>query len=121
MRRFDHQPHRFSCGVERHARTRALCLLAATGTSVRHQATAASPDAFRRASAPFREGLAGAGACRFAWSWRADRGPEEDIPFVLGHALDLTAIHGGKSADRHDRRCQERRLAPRRPAAPGGL
>jgi len=33
----------------------------------------------------------------FAWYWLADLCHEQDIPFVLGHALYMRAIHGGKA------------------------
>jgi transposase len=33
----------------------------------------------------------------FAWYWVADLCADHDIPFVLGHALYLKAIHGGKT------------------------
>jgi transposase len=33
----------------------------------------------------------------FAWYWVADLCAQHNIPFVLGHALYLKAIHGGKS------------------------
>jgi transposase len=33
----------------------------------------------------------------FAWYWLADLCDQEKIPFVLGHALYLKAIHGGKA------------------------
>ena len=33
----------------------------------------------------------------FAWYWLADLCAGEDIPFVLGHALYMKAIHGGKA------------------------
>jgi transposase len=36
----------------------------------------------------------------FPWDWLADLGAEEDIPVVLGHALSMKAIHGGKA--KHD-------------------
>ena len=35
--------------------------------------------------------------CLFAWYWVADLCREEKIPFVLGHALYMKAIHGGKA------------------------
>ena len=34
--------------------------------------------------------------CIFNWYWLADLCDEKGIPFVLGHALYLRAIHGGK-------------------------
>lgn len=35
--------------------------------------------------------------CIFTWYWIADLCREHDIPFVLGHALYMKAIHGGKA------------------------
>jgi hypothetical protein len=57
----------------------------------------ASPHAFLHAVAPFRDGLVVACECLFAWYWLADLCSDERIPFVLGHALYMKAIHGGKA------------------------
>jgi transposase len=97
MMRFYNQQHRFYCGVDLHARTLTLCLLDATGTILLHQPIGASPDAFLRAMAPFRDGLAVACECLFAWYWLADLCQKQEIPFVLGHALYRKALHGGKA------------------------
>ena len=35
--------------------------------------------------------------CMFTWYWLADLCAQEGIPFVLGHALYMKAIHGGKA------------------------
>jgi transposase len=35
--------------------------------------------------------------CMFTWSWLADLCEDEGIPFVLGPALDMRALHGGKA------------------------
>jgi transposase len=35
--------------------------------------------------------------CMFTWYWLADLCAAEHIPFVLGHALAMRAIHGGKA------------------------
>jgi transposase len=35
--------------------------------------------------------------CIFTWYWLADLCAEQDIPFVLRHALYMKAIHGGKA------------------------
>ena len=95
--RFYNQQHRFYCGVDLHARTLSLCVLDTDGTVVLHQTLAAGPDAFLKAVAPFRDGLAVACECMFAWYWLADLCLKEKIPFVLGHALYMKAIHGGKA------------------------
>jgi hypothetical protein len=47
--------------------------------------------------APYREDLVVAAECMFPWYWLADVCAAEGITFVLGHALAMTAIHGGKS------------------------
>ena len=95
--RFYNQQHRFYGGVDLHARTLSLHILDATGKSVLAKTIPASPDAFLQAIAPFRDGLAVACECMFAWYWLADLCTEQAIPFVLGHALYIKAIHGGKA------------------------
>jgi transposase len=46
-----------------------------------------------------------AAECVFTWYWLADLCAREQIPFVLGHALYMKAIHGGKvKNDRVDSR-----------------
>jgi transposase len=95
--RFYNQQHRFYCGVDLHARPLSLCILDATGTTVLRQTLPACPGTFLRAIAPFREGLAVACECMFAWYWLADLCHEQEIPFILGHALYMKAIHGGKA------------------------
>src|SRR5215475_13315650 len=52
---------------------------------------------FLRAVAPFREGLVVGVECMFAWYWLADLCHAQHIDFVLGHALYMKAIHGGKA------------------------
>jgi len=64
---------------------------------VRQKTITANPDAFLQAVAPFRDGLAVACECLLAWYWLADLCEQENIPFVLGHALYMKAIHGGKA------------------------
>src|SRR5215471_10704638 len=97
MMRFYNQQHRFYCGIDLHARTLALCILDAAGAIAFRGNVAASPQAVRDALAPFREDVAVACECMFAWYWLADLCQEEKVPFVLGHALYMKAIHGGKA------------------------
>src|SRR5215468_10504677 len=97
MMRFYNQQHRFYCGTDLHARTLALHVLDAQGQTVLARTLAAGPGAFLAAVAPFREGVAVACECMFAWYWLADLCQEDKIPFVLGHALYMKAIHGGKA------------------------
>jgi transposase len=89
--------HRFYCGIDLHARSMYLCILDQAGENLLHQNLPAEPAAFLRAIAPFREDVAVAVECIFTWYWLADLCQAEGIPFVLGHALYMKAIHGGKA------------------------
>src|SRR2546430_12762677 len=95
--RFDTQQHRFYAGGDLHARTLYLHVLDADGRTCFDQNLPARPDAFLDAIAPYRDGLVVGVECMFAWYWLADLCAAEGIPFVLGHALYMKAIHGGKT------------------------
>src|SRR5437868_3898625 len=95
--RFFTQPPRFYAGIDLHARTLHLCVLVHDGDVVFDRNLPARPDALLHALAPFRDGLVVGAECMFAWYWVADLCREQGIPFVLGHALYMKAIHGGKA------------------------
>src|SRR5262245_34874761 len=97
MMRFYDQPHQFYCGVDLHARSMYLCIRNHDGAVVLHQNFVADAKTFLEAVAPFRDGLVVGCECMFAWYWVADLCAAHNIPFVLGHALYLKAIHGGKT------------------------
>ena len=89
--------HRAYCGVDLHARTMFLCVLDHDGRTLLHRDIPATRGDFLQAVAPHREGLVVACECMFAWYWLADACAAEGIPFVLGHALEMRAIHGTKT------------------------
>jgi transposase len=95
--RFYTQQHQFYCGIDLHARTMYLCILNQTGEIVLHRNMRAAPEPFLQAIAPYREDLVVCVECIFTWYWLADLCTQEGIPFVLGHALYMKAIHGGKA------------------------
>jgi transposase len=95
--RFYNQQHRYYCGIDLHARSMYLCILDHAGTILLHQNFPAESTALRQAIAPYRDGVVVAAECMFAWYWVADLCRDEGIPFVLGHALYMKAIHGGKT------------------------
>jgi transposase len=74
-----------------------LCILNQDGEIVLHRNMQAAPEPFLKAVAPYRDGLVVAVECIFTWYWLADLCAQEGIPFVLGHALYMKAIHGGKA------------------------
>ena len=95
--RFYTNQHQFYCGIDLHARTMYLCILNRAGEILVHRNMKTRPDTFLTAIAPYREDLVVCVECIFTWYWLADLCAREGIPFVLGHALSMKAIHGGKA------------------------
>ena len=95
--RFYTKQHPFYCGIDLHARTMYLCILHQDGEILVHRNMPAGPEPFLKAIAPYREDLVVCVACIFTWYWLADLCAREGMPFVLGHALYMKAIHGGKA------------------------
>lgn len=89
--------HSHYCGVDLHARTLFVHVLDASGNTLFEHNLNASPTNFLDAVKPFRDGLVVGCECMFAWYWLADLCEDERIPFVLGHALAMKSIHGGKA------------------------
>src|SRR5713101_1280696 len=71
-------------------------ILDQAGTIVGHENVAATPEAFLRIIAPYREDSVVAVECIFTWYWLADLCAREGIAFVLGHALYIKASTGAK-------------------------
>src|SRR5262249_54226358 len=90
-------PHRFYAGVDLHARSMYTHVLDQQGKTVFEKDLPADPQAFLDAVKPFRPDLVVGCEYMFAWYWLADLCADHDIPFVLGHALYLKMIHGGKA------------------------
>jgi transposase len=97
LMRFYTNPHPFYCGIDLHARSMYVCIVSQGGEILLHRTMKAAPEPFLQAIAPYRDGLVVAVACIFTWYWLADLWADHGIPFVLGHALSMKAIHGGKA------------------------
>jgi transposase len=95
--RFYTTPHRYYCGIDLHARRMYICVLDAEGQIRVHRNGPATPEHFLTTVAAYREDLVVAVECIFTWYWLADLCAQEGIAFVLGHALYMKAIHGGKA------------------------
>ena len=91
------QQHKFYCGIDLHTKNMYVCILDAGGNIRAHQNIETDPDAFLRIITPFREDIVVTLECMFTWYWIADLCVDQNIPFVLGHALYMKAIHGGKA------------------------
>lgn len=95
--KFYTQAHQFYCGIDLHARTMYVCILNQAGEIVLHRNLTTDPAVFLQVIAPYRDDVVVAVECIFTWYWLADLCAREGIPFVLGHALYMKAIHGGKA------------------------
>jgi len=95
--KFYTKQHKFYCGVDLHAKTMYLCILDSEGKIVLHRNIKSKPGVFLKTIEPYREDIVIAVECLFLWYWIADLCSDEGIPFVLGHALYMKAIHGGKA------------------------
>jgi transposase len=95
--RFSTKQHPFYCGIDLHARTMDICILDQAGETLFHRNMPATPEALLKAIAPSHDQIVLAAACMCTWYWLADLCAEHGIPFVLGHALYMKAIHGGKA------------------------
>ena len=91
------QQHKHYCGIDLHARAMYVCILDQQGTKLVHKNLPTTPEAFLRLIAPYREDLVVGVECIFTWYWLADLCSKEGIAFVVGPALYMKAIHGGKA------------------------
>ena len=98
MRFYDGQ-HQFYCGVDLHTKRMYLCILDHEGNKRLHRNVPAKPREFLSAIEGFRDDLIVGAECMFTWYWLADLCLDEKIKFILGHALYMKAIHGGKKKD----------------------
>ena len=95
--RFYIRQHQFYCGIDLHARAMYVCIMDQSGTVLMHKNLPAQAEAFLRTIVPYQADIVVAVECIFTWYWIADLCNREGIPFVLGHALYMKAIHGGKT------------------------
>ena len=97
--RFYNGQHRYYCGVDLHTKRMYLCILDREGNKLLHRNVPAKPHDFLNAIKGFRDDLIVGAECMFTWYWLADLCLDEKIKFILGHALYMKAIHGGKKND----------------------
>jgi transposase len=74
-----------------------VCIIDRAGTIVFHRNLPTDRQHLLEAINAYRADVVVAVECIFTWYWIADVCAEQAIPFVLGHALYMKAIHGGKT------------------------
>lgn len=89
---------KYNCGIDLHARQMYICIMDLEGNILVHRNIKGNDFAFfLKLAAPYLHDLTVVCECCFNWYWLADACLDADIEFVLGHALYLKHIHGGKN------------------------
>jgi hypothetical protein len=89
--------HKHYYGIDLHAKAMYVCILDQAGTSSVHKNLPTTPEAFLRVIASYREDVVVGVECIVTRYWLADLCKRERPAFVLGRALYMKAIHGGKA------------------------
>lgn len=94
--RYYSQPHQYYCGIDLHTKS-MFCHV----TNAQHQTLAeknlpCTEEAFLEFIRAFKDDLVVGCECIFSWYWLADLCQRIGVRFLLGHALYMRAIHGGK-------------------------
>mgnify|MGYP003668547129 FL=1 len=95
--RFYTKTRPYFCGIDLHARSLYVCILDHNAEVLVHKDIKASPDALQRLIEPYSDQLVIGVECMHCWYWIADFCEARGIEFILGHALYMRAIHGGKA------------------------
>ena len=95
--KFYTKTHQYYCGIDLHARNLYVCILDSEGNICVHKNIKAAPEPLLKLIQPYQHDMVLGVECMFSWYWVADFCEEHGIEFVLGHALYMKAIHGGKA------------------------
>ena len=95
--RFYNISHPYYCGIDLHARMLYVCIIDNQGEKQVHQKIKADPAALLSLIEPYIGQVVIGVECMHCWYWVADWCADHNIDFVLGHALYMKAIHGGKT------------------------
>lgn len=97
LMRFFTEQYQYYCGIDLHSKEMYVCIIDKEGEVQVHRNIRANPEEFLNIIKPYRGEIVVAVECIFTWYWIADLCRSESIRFVLGHALYMKAIHGGKT------------------------
>jgi hypothetical protein len=95
--RFYKEQHHYYCGIDLHTKVMYICIMDQRGKILYHKNIQTDPNDFLEAINPYKEDIVVCVECIFTWYWISDLCVEHNIPFILGHALYMKAISGGKT------------------------
>ena len=97
--------HKYYCGIDLHTQTMYVVISNQAGKTLLEKNMAANPIELKKAISKYKKDIVVGVECIFSWYWISDWCQENSINFVLGHALYMKAIHGGKTkSDKIDAR-----------------
>jgi transposase len=94
---FYNNTHPYYCGIDLHARSLYVCIIDQEGTTCLHKEISASPPKLQALLEPYMGNVVLGVECMHCWYWVSDFCDDLGIDFILGHALYMKAIHGGKA------------------------
>jgi transposase len=89
--------HPYYCGIDLHARLLYVCIIDDKGEVLVHKKIQDSPEQLLALLSPYLGNIVLGVECMHCWYWISDLCRQHDIDFILGHALYMKAIHGGKT------------------------
>lgn len=94
---FYNNTHPYYCGIDLHARILYVCILDQAGKVCVHQGIPADSGQLHKLLKPYIGNIVVGVECMHCWYWVSDFCDEIGVDFILGHALYMKAIHGGKA------------------------
>jgi len=94
---FYNNMHPYYCGIDLHARILYVCIIDQLGEVLVHKEISADPQKLFKLLEPYIGNIIVGVECMHCWYWVSDFCQERSIDFILGHALYMKAIHGGKA------------------------
>lgn len=94
---FYNNTHPFYCGIDLHARSLYVCIIDQEGSIILHKEIPAKPETLQALLASYIGNIIVGVECMHCWYWVSDFCDNIGVDFILGHALYMKAIHGGKA------------------------
>ncbi len=89
--------HPYYCGIDLHARLLYVCIIDQSGKVIVHKEISASPEQLYDLIEPYLADIVVGVECMHCWYWVSDFCEKIGVDFILGHALYMKCIHGGKA------------------------